>query len=541
MKQRRIHFGFAGILALVLMSELLAISSAVPAKAAPFAYVVNWCPSSFCLPANVTVIDVANGTTVATVPLSGAPNGASNPVAVTVAPDGMHAYVACDCASFPPSNGNPTGTNSPLLWVIDTAANTVVAQVFQSVAFADQGTFALAVTPDGSRVYAVGSTGSATGAFNRAVFVVDTATNTVLTTIVDTRLNNPYQVAITPDGTRAYVTDFTGVVHVIDTNPASPTYNTILTELPTNSLAPRSVAITPDGSRAYVPAVISSNPFGGNPILVIDTNPASPTYNTVLTTLAAPSGNPLAFVAITPDGSRAYVTQCNPNFACTTGGAVQVIDTNPSSSTYNTLLTTINVPQGSGSYGVAITPDGTRGYVTSCAPGVGVVCTVSLVSVVDTNPTSPTYNTVIASVTAGVSPIAVAIANPVNRNICPESQGFWKGHAGLWPVTSLLLGGRNYTETQLISILNTSSSGNAALILTDQLIAAKLNLDVGSNPAPISNAVTTADSELAAVPALPTVVRTNTAAGQAMTATAATLDSYNNDQLTPNCTPFIGP
>jgi hypothetical protein len=170
-----------------------------------------------------------------------------------------------------------------------------------------------------------------------------------------------------------------------------------------------------------------------------------------------------------------------------------------------------------------------------------VQCGVVPVSVVDTNPTSLTYNTVIASVSAGVSPVGVAIANPVNRNICPESQGFWKGHAGLWPVTSLMLGGRTYTEDQLLMLLSTSSGGNAALILAHQLIATKLNLDIGSNPGPISSTVTAADSELAAVPALPTVVRTDTTAGQAMQATASTLDTYNVDQLTPNCTPFIAP
>src|SRR5262245_39695729 len=106
MKQRRIHFGFAGILALVLMSGLLAISSAVPAKAAPFAYVVNSCLFTGC-PADVTVIDVANGTTVATVPVGDPSTGLGNfnPRAVTVAPDGKHAYVTCDCASGPPSNG----------------------------------------------------------------------------------------------------------------------------------------------------------------------------------------------------------------------------------------------------------------------------------------------------------------------------------------------------------------------------------------------------------------------------------------------------
>jgi len=104
-----------------------------------------------------------------------------------------------------------------------------------------------------------------------------------------------------------------------------------------------------------------------------------------------------------------------------------------------------------------------------------------------------------------------------------------------------MLGGRTYTEDQLLMLLSTSSGGNAALILAHQLIATKLNLDIGSNPGPISSTVTAADSELAAVPALPTVVRTDTTAGQAMQATASTLDTYNVDQLTPNCTPFIAP
>ena len=104
-----------------------------------------------------------------------------------------------------------------------------------------------------------------------------------------------------------------------------------------------------------------------------------------------------------------------------------------------------------------------------------------------------------------------------------------------------MLGGRTYSEAQMLGFLNSTVTGTAALILADQLIATKLSIANGSDPAPINSAVTAADSELAAVPALPTVVRTNTAAGQAMTATAATLAGYNNDQLTPNCTPVAAP
>jgi hypothetical protein len=65
------------------------------------------------------------------------------------------------------------------------------------------------------------------------------------------------------------------------------------------------------------------------------------------------------------------------------------------------------------SWDIAITSDGARAYVTSCSPindgnegcrGINVP-----VSVIDTNPTSPTYNTVVASVAAGVIPVGVAI------------------------------------------------------------------------------------------------------------------------------------
>jgi hypothetical protein len=96
----------------------------------------------------------------------------------------------------------------------------------------------------------------------------------------------------------------------------------------------------------------------------------------------------------------------------------------------------------------------------------------------------------------------------------------------------------------LLVILGTPPKGDASLILADQLIAALLSIANGSDSSPITAALVAAQSELAAVGPLPAGVRTNTAAGQAMTATAATLDTYNNDLLSPNCTqklPGTGP
>jgi uncharacterized repeat protein (TIGR01451 family) len=116
--------------------------------------------------------------------------------------------------------------------VIDTATNVVTATV--TVGNGPQG---VAITPDGTRAYVVNF-------FSNNVSVIDTATNTVTTVDVGT---NPFGVAITPDGAGAYVTNRTsGNVSVIDTG------TNMVTATVDVGTAPFGVAITPDGARAYV-------------------------------------------------------------------------------------------------------------------------------------------------------------------------------------------------------------------------------------------------------------------------------------------------
>ena len=94
----------------------------------------------------------------------------------------------------------------------------------------------------------------------------------------------PVVVAITPDGTRAYVTNSSetfGAVSVIDT-----AINKVITAIEIRPNA-QSVAITPGGSRAYAAS------FGDDSVWVIDTD-----TNTVLTTVTVESA-PVG-VAITP-------------------------------------------------------------------------------------------------------------------------------------------------------------------------------------------------------------------------------------------------
>src|SRR5258708_3993965 len=173
------------------------------------------------------------------------------------------------------------GSNS--VSVIDTVHNTVVATIPVSSGPSD-----VAVTPDGDRAYV-------TIAPSNSVSVIDTVANTVIATIPITLLAG---VAVTPDGTRAYVTSRNiDTVSVIDT--ASNNVTATIAE-PAGSL-PFFLAFTPDGTRAYV--VNNSAPGS---VAVIDTDPSSPTYNMIIATLSA--GTFPARVAPPPDGTLAYVS-----------------------------------------------------------------------------------------------------------------------------------------------------------------------------------------------------------------------------------------
>src|SRR3972149_5693129 len=122
-----------------------------------------------------------------------------------------------------------------------------------------------------------------TNAGSGSVSVINTATNTVITTIPVGL--TPEQVAVTPNGLFAYVAN-SGSNNVSVIPPAS---NTAPAPVPVGS-GPAGVAITPNGAFVYV-----SN-FASNPGSVSVIATAS---NTVTTTIPV-EANPVG-VAITPD------------------------------------------------------------------------------------------------------------------------------------------------------------------------------------------------------------------------------------------------
>jgi YVTN family beta-propeller protein len=294
-----------------------------------------------------------------------ATSGTTAALGVPNANIGGHAYqgAAYFCQQAPTPTPTPTPAATPCavlayvsnadsnsVSVIDTSTNTVVTTVAVG-----NSPFGVAVNPDGTRAYVA-------NAFSSDISVIDTSTNTVVATV--SLENTPYGVAITPDGARAYVTNpVSNSVSVVDTST-----NTVVATVAVGNI-PYGVAITPDGTRVYV-----TNDQADS-VSVIDT-----ATNTVVATVTVgtfPYG-----VAVTPDGSRAYIVN---EFS----SDVSVIDT-----ATNTVVATVAV--GNAPYGVAITSDGTRAYVANFFDN-----TVSVIST--------STNTVVATVVVGSAPYGVAI------------------------------------------------------------------------------------------------------------------------------------
>jgi YVTN family beta-propeller protein/VCBS repeat-containing protein len=204
----------------------------------------------------------------------------------------------------------------------------------------------VAVSPDGTRVYVTSFLEKALG--GGSLSVIDTGNNTAFATIPTGEFS--MGVVFHPNGSRAYVANYqSGTVSVINTAVNGGTVATTIKLASGTGTSPVDLAISADGSRLY-----TAN-FRGNSVSVINT--ATNQVAASIPVGAGPRG-----VAISPDGKRIYVT----NYA---GESVSVIST-----VTNQVTDTIAV----GPYpnGVAFSPDGRRAYIVNDNDGT--------VSIIDT-------------------------------------------------------------------------------------------------------------------------------------------------------------
>jgi YVTN family beta-propeller protein len=256
----------------------------------------------------VTVIDTAVDKVTATIPVQAGP-----PQYLAFAPDGKRVYV---------SIFNDQKTIN-LVGVLDTTSNSIVSTI-------PVGTrpFALAVTPDGSRLY-VPNHDSGT------VSVIDTATSKVTTDIKVAP--NPHWAAISNDGTRVYTANHeAGLVSIIDTSN-----NSVVGEVKVQ-VSPHSLAVAPSKS------LVANVNYDSDSLTVIDT-----TTEKVIATV--PVGRKPQDVAWSVDGRFVYVTAVE-------GDTVTVINT-------DTWTATATVPTGDAPTSIAVLPDGSRAFVTNLNSG----------------------------------------------------------------------------------------------------------------------------------------------------------------------------
>ena len=93
----------------------------------------------------------------------------------------------------------------------------------------------------------------------------------------------------------------------------------------------------------------------------------------------------------------------------------------------------------------------------------------------------------------------------------------------------------SYGQTPLLALLKEPGQGDASVILTRQLIAAKLNIAKGANPTPISQALTRADGLMGAFAGrLPYRVPPRSPIGHDMTSVAQRLEAFNTGRIPGN-------
>ena len=276
---------------------------------------------------------------------------------IAITPNNKYAYV---------TNGSPSS-----VYVLDLTMNTLITTITTSLGTEPNG---VAVTPDGNYVIV-------TNYQSTSISIIATQTNTPIAgSPFSVAINFPWYIAISPDGTAAYISDGGGnqVLPVDITNPLNPIFGSPITV----GTQPYNVglAVTSDSNTCYV---VNINDNAVYPITNLKT---SPTVGTAIPVESEPFG-----IVLTPNNNTAYVTNSGYN-------TLSVIDLSIPS-----ITTTLNV----GNYPLipAITSDGKFVYIPNDGDN-----TISVI-----NTASNTF--------VGGTPIDLsAYGNPVSIAITTTSQ-----------------------------------------------------------------------------------------------------------------------
>ncbi|HUH67639.1 MAG TPA: YncE family protein [Mycobacterium sp.] len=298
------------------------VVASVPVAGHPKALAIDTAGHLVCVTSHdgpVSIINTADNT-VKTMP------GYS--VAAALSPDGAYLYTA--------DNATDPAGHCGWISVIDMESEAVAAVPV------DNQVTDLAVTPDGSRLYALTSKRNSYYQYDQgAIAVIDTATRRVIDTIAVGV--SPDTLRISPDGTRIYVIHpDTHSISAVD--PATRSTKIIVLQD-----TPLCATVTPDSTHIYLTGLRS--------LIVVD--------NTTNTAETIPVGDLPRGVQMSRDGKRAYVA----NFGSHTVSVLDAIT--------NSVVNTVDV--GGNPETLAVSPDGDRLYVGDYWAGrLGVIAIPSV-------------------------------------------------------------------------------------------------------------------------------------------------------------------
>jgi DNA-binding beta-propeller fold protein YncE len=288
--------GAVAMPAAVTTAASAALAAPVPRISAPAARPAAAGPAAFRHGANT-----AGGATLWLARYGHPPNSVGYAQSIAASPDGAQVFVA--------------GAGAGAAAVAYDAATG--AQHWASPTGLSNGGF-LAVSPDGSRVFVTGTSKNGTGLLRITTRAFDIATGAALWTAFyhgrGTVDDAPQALAVSPDGSRVFVTgtstDASG----------TPRYTTVAFDASTGarrwaasysvqhlSARAASIAVSPLGTRVFVTGG-SAGPTGQSSFATVSYDAATGTTQWVARYTAAPGHSASATaVAVSPDGSAVYV------------------------------------------------------------------------------------------------------------------------------------------------------------------------------------------------------------------------------------------
>jgi YVTN family beta-propeller protein len=309
-------------------------------------------------------------------------NAGVTPDALAITPDSHYAYVV--------NNNNYGIPNQDSVSVLDLHNNTLIHTIHDS-SFNEP--FRIAISPNGKKAYVANSDGT-------TLSIIDMKQNRVVGTI--NGFDGPSGIVITPDGKYAYVNNYGGSLGVGSGNGTTVSVVdlklNLIVGVITVGLAPAALAISPDGKFVY--SINYVNGMQGTGTI----NTIRTKNNQVVDSISGLFG-PFG-IAVTPNGKYAYVSNFGSNDFSPIGTTVSVIKLQDRLKIVKTINLAIQPS------GIAITPNGRYVYVTNyntlyagsnftkLTPGGGTV------NIIDTR----TNEVIAPTISVGHSPNYVAIS-----------------------------------------------------------------------------------------------------------------------------------